>query len=349
MQTIIKILSAIIISSILSISNLYTYADTTDSIDLEIKSEIKSEISTLKSSALDSFKIKVLKDQNLVLENGVWYTYVFSKYMSAWKWVIPTSLDLKIAWIDTNKNLLVIDEENGLSFVKEYKKVKLISDEIISDISNKKEFLTQLADDKKYLHNDTDETFKSLKSETIELTSGLSTSRKIAAIYNYILENTSYSKVFDTNNKVIFSGIYTYENKEGVCTWYSKLALYMLSFAEIENVEVIRWTVINVENFTSVWHAWFKIWDLYFDATFDDPTSAKATKTFSQYKYFGLPKDLFYADRYEYGTMPKELETTSLSYRQELVKSSLKSLATKYSAKNYNLLKGISNEVSLVN
>ena len=39
-------------------------------------------------------------------------------------------------------------------------------------------------------------------------------SQKIAKIYDYILRNTNYSAVFSIDNKAIFSGIYTYKNKD---------------------------------------------------------------------------------------------------------------------------------------
>jgi hypothetical protein len=54
--------------------------------------------------------------------------------------------------------------------VNDYKKVKLISDYIISDISNKKQFLIELIDDKKYLYEDTDSIFLSLKKDTLKIT-----------------------------------------------------------------------------------------------------------------------------------------------------------------------------------
>ncbi|MDQ7023901.1 MAG: hypothetical protein Q9M97_10560 [Candidatus Gracilibacteria bacterium] len=43
-----------------------------------------------------------------------------------------------------------------------------------------------------------------------------------------------------------------------------------------------------------------KIGKLYYDPTFDDPIGQNSTKEFNEYKYFGLPKDLLYANRFDY-------------------------------------------------
>jgi hypothetical protein len=72
-------------------------------------------------------------------------------------------------------------------FVTDYKKVKLINNSIINNITNKESFLHELIDDKKYLHNDTDKELKDLKQITINLTKGLSDGQKISKIYGYIL------------------------------------------------------------------------------------------------------------------------------------------------------------------
>ncbi|MDP2396267.1 MAG: hypothetical protein Q8M44_05340, partial [bacterium] len=81
----------------------------------------------------------------------------------------------------------------------------LVSDYIISDISNKQAFLNELADEKKYLTEDTDSILIKLKNDTINLTSSVNNSQKIQKIYDYILKNVSYSKVFNVNNRYIFS------------------------------------------------------------------------------------------------------------------------------------------------
>ncbi|MFK7779799.1 MAG: hypothetical protein QM490_01515 [Candidatus Gracilibacteria bacterium] len=324
MKTINKLLSAIIILSIY----MTGYADESQTLNDFNKNEIIKE-----------FKIKTTESDNYFLENGIWYTYVYKEYKKIGNGVILSKDKLLTYGLDTNKTLLVLDNNNGIYFVTNYKKVKLISDNIISGVSNKKEFLNQLVDDKKYLLSDTDELFIRLKNETLKLTKGLNTAGKIYKIYDYILTNTDYSITFDINNKEIFSGISTYENNIGICGGYSKFYLYMLSFAGIKDVEVINGTVIDANNFQNIGHAWVRIGKLYFDLTFDDPIGALKDKTFSEYKYFGLPIDLFYADRFDYGTLPEYLKTTSLEYRKNLINENLSQLTSKYENKNYLLLK----------
>ena len=78
-----------------------------------------------------------------------------------------------------------------------YEKVRLISDEIIKGTTNKYNLLIEIKDDKKSLSDNTDLLFKQLKEKSVELTKWLSTEEKIAAIYNYILENIHYTENLD--------------------------------------------------------------------------------------------------------------------------------------------------------
>lgn len=304
-----------------------------------LNKKIKTYIENLNDDVFNWFKIKVIKDNVLILENWIWYTYIFKDYHNFWKWVIPKEEDLKINWLDKNKTVLLLDDKIWASYVTEYEKVKLISDDIISDISNKYNFLLELSDDKKYSNIDTDESFLELKNKTLELTNWLTQYNKIKKVYDYILKNISYSKVFDIENKYIFSWISTYEKKEWVCSWYSKLNLYMLSFAWINWVKVVKWHVIDATDFPDIWHAWLKIWNNYYDSTFDDTWNNWLTKEFEEYKYFWLPKDLFYTNRFDYWELPLELRSADLEYRKEYVKLELEKLKEKYINKNFKLLK----------
>lgn len=346
MKTTIKILSSIIISVITL--TWYTYADTSTvintwinnntSLSTSLDKEVTTLLNKLNNKIYNSFEKKVLKNNNMFLENWVWYTYTYTQYKGLWKWTVLSKNDLKNAWINTSTTILLLDNDWVL-FVTDYKKVKLISDSIISWITNKQEFLRQLADDKKSLNTDTDKLFLELKTETLKLTKWLSESEKILKIYGYILKNISYSKTFSTDNKKIFSWISTYENKDWICLGYSKLDLYMLSFAWVSNVEVKTWYVLDSPVFPDIGHAWIKIWDKYYDPTYDDPIWTTKTKTYNQYKYFGLPKDLFYTNKYDFWTLPSYLETKSLKDRKNLINDNLSKISSKYENKNYILLK----------
>ncbi|MDD2871303.1 MAG: hypothetical protein PHS49_04900 [Candidatus Gracilibacteria bacterium] len=312
-----------------------------DALSISISNEINNQLGKLNTNLFDGFQIKVLNNRNLLLENGVWYTYVFSKYQGFGKGIVPSESELKNEGIDRKSTVLLIDNNTGINFVIDYKKVKLISDNIITNISNKEEFLTELADDKKYLYDDTDEIFLKLKNETINITKGLNDSKKIQKIYDFILKNVNYSKVFNINNKYIFSGIYTYKNNDGICSGYSKLYLYMLSFAGINDVKVLKGNVIDAPDFPNIGHAWLKIGGLYYDPTFDDPIGNTSPKKYEEYKYFGLPKDLFYTNRFDYGSLPGDLKVANLDTRKSYIHNKLSGLYYKYADNNYNLLKSI--------
>ena len=341
MINVLKLISTIIISSI--ILTWYVSADASGiSSTTQIELEKKAILEELKSDIYKWFKEKTLKHNNMILEDGVWYTYIYTKYQNFWKLITPSEKDLEQSWIDKESTLLLIDINNWAYFVKDYKKVKLISDRIITWISNKNEFLLQLVDDKRYLHIDTDRLFAELRVETIHLTKWLTDSEKIAKIYDYILNNTNYTAIFNINNKEVFSWIYTYQNNDWICGWYSKLNLYMLSFAWISNVEVIKWKVIDAENFKNIGHVWNKIWDKYYDLTFDDPTWYNKNKEGDEYMYFWLPENLFYADRFDYWTIPEEILSTTLEYRKSQIKTNLSKLTEKYKNNNYLLLRQFS-------
>jgi len=113
----------------------------------------------------------------------------------------------------------------------------------------------------------------------------------------------------------------------------------MLAFAWVRNFEVIKGDVINAKDFPVIGHAWLKIGADYYDPTFDDPIGNTQTRTQDQYRYFDIPKDLFYTNRYDYGTTPESLKTTTLFYRDTKVEFALSKLVEKYKNAGYNLLK----------
>jgi hypothetical protein len=137
----------------------------------------------------------------------------------------------------------------------------------------------------------------------------------------------------------IFSGINTFANKNWVCEWYVKMFLYMLNFASVDNSEVLRWYVLDAQDFPQVWHAWIKIWDKYYDPTFDDPVWQLKTKTFTEYKYFWLPYDLFYTNRYNFDEIPSILKEKDLTYRESFITQKTIPLISKYRYSWYNILK----------
>jgi len=114
----------------------------------------------------------------------------------------------------------------------------------------------------------------------------------------------------------------------------------MLAFGGIWDTEVVRWYVIDANDFPQIWHAWVRIWSDFYDPTFDDPVKIKKTKTPEEYKYFKLPQDLFYTNRFIYKNTPEYLKTKSLEYRKNFTKTRIFDLFTnKYKNSNYLITK----------
>lgn len=275
----------------------------------------------------------ITSNSKYLLENWVYYGYIFSNSL-----YFPDEaywLYTKLTW-DLSNFIFYKTEDWKYSFIKDYKKVKLISSNIIYWLIWKYNFLKELADDvsspwfKDRNVEDYDESFKKLKKEVLNLTNWLEKDEKIKKIYSWILENISYTEKISFTDKKIFSWIDTYKNKSWVCSWYTILFLYMLSFAWIDDVDVIKWDVIDAQDFPTIWHAWVKIWNYYYDPTFDDPVWLNRAKKFEEYKYYKLSKDIFYTNRYDYWFTPASLKKTTLDYRKNIVKKNISSLVSKY-------------------
>ena len=280
--------------------------------------------------------------KHIFLEDWVWKAYSFKSYSFFPKGVNVSKRDLDYNWVNLETDLLFVTKKDEIWFVKNPKKVMLIKDDLVKNLDNKYYFLEEVLDDVRNSPNSSyDYYFEKLKKKTKDITNNLSTKSKIQNIYNYILKNTSYSKVIDFDNYKIFSGIETFKNKDWVCEWYAKLMVYMLMFAWISDVEVIRWYVIDADDFPDVWHAWVRVWDRYYDPTFDDPVWAIDDKQFRDYKYFNLPKDLSYTNRYDEEDLPESVRNMSLENREEMILYNLNEIVKsgKYKGKNYKLLK----------
>lgn len=290
------------------------------------------------SESYKYFKGVIKNDTNYFLKNWTYYYYKFDKYsyINEKYWFYKKNLEW--LWFEIN-NIVLYNNWNNYTFVNNFTEEKLINYDLIQYINNKNKFLTYLYDDKKNISYDTDKYFIELKKTSEKLTQWLTKDEKIKVIYNYILDNINYTNPIDLSKKEIFSWIHTYKNKDWVCEWYVKLMAYMLMFSWIEDIEVIRWFVINAPDFPKVWHAWLKIWNYYYDPTFDDPIWNVTTKTFNEYVYYKLPWDLFYTNRYDILNLPEELKTKNKAELSLMVNKNLYNLVTKYKNNWYNILK----------
>lgn len=280
----------------------------------------------------------VISSNNYFLKNWNYYYYKYDKYVyindSYWFYI----KNLTSIWINP-RDLILLKNWKSYYFIKEYSEEKLIKYDLIKYINDKNKFLSYLYDDKKNISVETDNYFNLLKNVSEKLTDWLSKEEKIKTIYNYILDNITYTNPIDLSKKEIFSWIYTFKNKDWVCEWYVKLMAYMLMFSWIEDIEVIRWFVINAPDFPKVWHAWLKIGNYYYDPTFDDPIWATQTKLFNEYTYYKLPWDLFYTNRYDLNSIPDEIKSKSFEELELLVNKNLYKLVSKYKNNWYNILK----------
>ncbi len=295
--------------------------------------------------ALDWFPIipsfnHVSSDENhIFLKDDIWYTYLFTQYSYFDDGASIQLRDLKHNWVDISQDLAFVTKEWKLWFTKDYSQIELAHHDTIEGHPNMYDILLALRKDQTKIISDTKTSLQNIQDITEQITAGKNTDQKIQTIYHYILEQISYTINLDLNDRKIFSWIETFNNRDGVCEGYTALFYYMLQFAGIDDVEVMYGDVIDSADFPNIGHAWVRIWDEYYDPTFDDPVWASETKKFVDYKYYKLPKDIFYTNRYNYWNTPESLKTTSLQYRKNLIQKNLSTLVEKYSNQWYTLMK----------
>jgi len=240
--------------------------------------------------------------------------------------------DLEKSWLDVNNTIVYLDDEGRYNFISEY---KTHSFSWINDFSNATDLHTMyqyIAEDSKYPSANMYWQLTEIKNvaEALRKQSG-NDQEYISAVYNWVLENIEYTQNININDEEIFSGLETFENKQWVCTWYSKLTAYLLLFGWISDSEMIKWHVIDAADFPEIWHAWVRIGESYYDPTFDDPVGLNVTKQPDEYKYFWLPRDIFYANRFEYADLPEWFDGLSDDNIDTYIYDNLLELSKKYS------------------
>ena len=310
--------------------------------DIAYQEELSKNKSIIDKYSYSSYFNNISYTDNFIfLENWIWYTYIFDQYSYLPENSTVSKADFEFNNINLDTDLLFVTDKWSLWFARNPKKIKIISDNIIKDIENKYYFLEEIIDDKINIQNkDYDIDFKLLKDLSEWLTLGLkSEEEKIKSIYNYILSNTEYTKKIDFNDAKIFSWIETFNNNAWVCEWYVKLMTYMLLFSWINKSEVIRWYVIDAQDFPNIGHAWIKINWRYYDPTFDDPIWGLSDKEIGEYKYFNLPEDLFYVNRFNEDNLPENIKNMTSDEIQNYINIKLYNLYYKYENENYELFK----------
>jgi len=292
--------------------------------------EYSFEVKIPYSELAENFEV-YLTENHKVSERSDWfygYNFVNFQFYQDTYGIYPSTLET--SWFNYDTTLLYKKVDGWYNFVTEYDNYKIAESSDVFGIPEKHLLLDYLREDAKFETTDISSQLRSIRSLSQSLTAWKNRQESIESIYAWILWNIEYSQVIDITDEKIFSGIETFKNKQWVCTWYTKLSSYLFYFAGYHDVEVIRGHVIDAQDFPQIGHAWLKIWDLYYDPTFDDPVWAQNTKQPWDYKYFGLPKDIFYANRYEYGDLPEYLNTaTDYEIRQHIF-TKLTNLIPKY-------------------
>lgn len=274
-----------------------------------------------------------------------YYTYKYNYYMffDQPDWLYLS--DLERNKISLEKTLLIRNIDWKYFFSNDYKKIRLVSEKIVKDVTNKKEFFYNILDDNRNFENNYDDILLDIKNVTLNLIKDKkSDEEKIQTIYKWVVDNITYYKNYNDWNKQIFSWILTYKNKTWVCYWYAKIFSYMLSFAQIEDVEIKRWFAFDSVYFPNFWHAWVRIWNYYYDPTFDDPVWNTQEEK-NEFIYYKLPYDLMYVNRFDWTQIPKEYNWLDLNSRKKIVLKNMYTIYEKY--KNYALMSKVKNRIKL--
>lgn len=137
----------------------------------------------------------------------------------------------------------------------------------------------------------------------------------------------------------MFSAGEALQTRNGVCTAYARLMSYLLLYHNFYDIEAIEGYVIDAPDFPQIGHAWVRVGERYFDPTFDDPIGIKETRDFQNYRYFNLPKDIFYANRFHYEDLPESFKTANKTQISQYIFNILSNLQGKYEteAQNYHV------------
>lgn len=243
-----------------------------------------------------------------VFENKKWYyaldTTKYTYSIIPWDFYLSqySNLTQPTTWTIMNSN-------SGIKVLNDF---KIYDIPISVPTSNKKLVLDSIAEDTIHYYSWTintksKEIFEEIRGLTNDIVKGKNTDdEKILAIYSWIAKNVSYDKnvsnaienwtlnlddVSSDFDKNIFSWLWTFYYRSWVCQGYTKLFAYMLSVAWVNDVDIEFWSANNGKWYIP--HAWVRIWNYYYDVTFDDNNNG-GTRPFIWYK---LPKEIIYATR----------------------------------------------------
>ena len=274
---------------------------------------------------------------SIILDWDFYNQYEAKSYIElSWYWYYDWQIDFN----PEDKEIIIFEKDWKISLVRDYYKKRIIRSNLLENVKNKDEFLEVLSKDiKRYWENiDFENTIKEIKNKSEEIIKGENNKdKKIKIIYKWLIDYLKYDQDWINKwSKEIFSWLLSFENKRWVCDWYTKLIFYMLSFAGIDDIDIESWYVFTSDDFPDIWHSWIKIWDKYYDPTFDDPVW-DFDKGNYELRYFWLAKDLIYADRFSWMNIAEKYKWKSKSQLEKISEEAFYKLVKKY-GKKYNLL-----------
>ncbi len=251
------------------------------------------------------WKKMLLYNDSYFIEDGSILTYQYDEFFPIESYYGIYESELEANWYSYDEAVILRlqDAKNNITFSPNILKVaneddfdmnsefhhELINTSIRDVLLTEKDYSKELKD----IYNLAQEITRWLTSED----------DKILAIYDWVNKNIVYPRKYDAENILLGSWVETYLNKEGLCIGQTRLMLYLLKAAEIENVKPIAWYVVDSFDFPQVWHAWIQIWDYFYDPSFEREYQQDPSK----YLYYKIPYDIIYTNRYNLKDLPKKL------------------------------------------
>ncbi|NDK10305.1 transglutaminase domain-containing protein [Candidatus Gracilibacteria bacterium] len=261
-------------------------------------------------------------------ENGIFYTYGYDTYFDTFdSYGLYASDWKKLGYnLDDGVILRLQDAKNTITFSP--RPVKIIPKSYLDQYGPiDKQLVNEFATDALRIEKDYSRTYQAIFKKAHELTDGLETDdEKIRAVYDWIKINIEYTKLFYESDPRIFSGLETFESKNGVCEGQVRLMSYMLKIAGIEDVRIKLGYVIDSKDFPRVGHSWIQIGNDFYDPTFEPSYQ----KDVSDYMYYKLPYDVMYTNRYNIRDMPKEYFNISKEVLAKEVNMKRRELTKRY-------------------
>lgn len=277
-------------------------------------------------------------DYKISEKKGYYVWYLFEKYRFYEDVYGVYDTQIETSGFDRSKTFLYIDAQGRYNFVTDYTQRQLLPVSLLYGISQKQNMLRYILADAKHIPSDITKNMQAVSELARNIPKGKTREETLENIYAWILENISYTQIVDLKNTQMFSAWEALKVWNGVCTAYARLMSYLLLYHNFYDVETIEGYVIDAPDFPQIGHAWVRMGERYFDPTFDDPIGIQVTRTPDQYRYFDLPKDIFYANRFHYEDLPESFKNANKAQISQYIFNILSNLQSKYESETSDYL-----------